>query len=181
MFILESIKSSGVVPAVKDEQSFQKALDSEVKVMFLLKSDILSAEEQVKLAHEKGKKVLIHIDLMEGIGRDEMAVKYIAEIVCADGIITTKPALVKSAKALGLFAVLRVFLIDSQSLESATSNAVKLAPDAVEIMPGLAYEVVERFAPLPVILGGLISTKEQINAGLKRGAIGASTSKPELW
>lgn len=181
MIVLEEIKRSGVVAAVKDETTFKSALESNVGVIFLLKSDIFSAEDKVKQAHTCGKKVLIHVDLMDGIGRDEAAIKYIAEIIGADGIITTKPGLLKYAKAVGLFTVLRVFLIDSQGLESAIANADKLAPDAVEIMPGLVPKLVSRFSGHPVIVGGLVSTREEVEAGLAAGAIAASTSDPELW
>ena len=181
MIILDAIKNSGVVAAVKDDASFDRALASDTQIIFLLKSDILSAEDKVHIAHEKGKKVLIHIDLMDGIGKDETAIKYIAEIICADGIITTKPMLIKCAKSLGLFSVLRVFIIDSQGLASAIANADKLMPDAVEIMPGLVPKIIPRFAPHPVIVGGLVSTREEIDDALSFGAIGASTSRHELW
>lgn len=181
MSVSDEIKKTGVVAAVKDDAAWARALNSSVRVIFLLKSDILSAQSKVDEAHARGKKILIHVDLMDGIGRDEAAIKFIADVLRADGIITTRPALIKYAKTVGLFAVLRVFLIDSQGLESAIVNTDKLSPDAVEIMPGLVPKLIPRFKPHPVIIGGLVSSREEIAAGRAAGAIAASTSSFDLW
>lgn len=74
---------------------------------------------------------------MDGIGKDEAAVRYVVERLKPDGIISTRPNIVKCAKSAGIFTVLRVFLIDSQGLSSALVYADKICPDSVEIMPGL--------------------------------------------
>ena len=179
MNVTEAMKSSGVVAAVKDENGFRNALSSRASVVFLLKSELLTVGETVERAHAAGKKIL----LTEGIGKDEAAIRYIAERVKPDGVITTRPNIVKCAKACGLYTVFRVFLIDTQGLDSALSNADKLRPDAVELMPGLIPSLVVRFlAPSrAVIAGGLITTREQATAAIKAGAVAASTSDPELW
>lgn len=183
MNVTETMKSSGVVAAVKDEKGFRNALSSRASVVFLLKSELLTVGETVERAHAAGKKILVHVDLTEGIGKDEAAIRYIAERVKPDGVITTRPNIVKCAKACGLYTVFRVFLIDTQGLDSALSNADKLRPDAVELMPGLIPSLVGRFlAPSrAVIAGGLITTREQATAAIKAGAVAASTSDPELW
>ena len=46
----------------------------------------------------------------------------LSEKIPADGIITTKPALVRRARELGMFTVLRYFLIDSMALENIRSQ-----------------------------------------------------------
>lgn len=183
MSVTSELKTSGIVAAVKDETSFKCALTGSARVIFLLKSELLTVGEAVRRAHICDKKILLHVDLMEGIGRDEAAIRYIAEKLKPDGVITTRPNIVKCAKAAGLFTVFRVFLIDSQGLESALANAEKLSPDAVEIMPGLLPELVGKFSVggRAVIVGGLISTAEEVERGIKAGAIAASTSNPELW
>lgn len=183
MNVTEELKKSGVAAAVKDENGFRKALSSRAGVIFLLKSELLTVAETVERAHAAGKKILVHVDLTDGIGKDEAAIRYIAERVKPDGIITTRPNIVKCARANGLYTVFRVFLIDTQGLSSALANADKLCPDAVELMPGLIPGLVGRFlAPSrAVIAGGLISTREQAEAAIKAGAVAASTSAPELW
>ena len=183
MSITAEMKKSGIIAAVKDEESFSVALSSNAGVIFLLKSALLSAEETVRRAPARGKKILLDVDLMEGIGKDEAAVKFIAEKIRPDGIITTRPNIVKCAKSKGLYTVFRVFLIDTQGLNSAIANADKLSPDAVELMPGLVPELIEKFLRenRAVIIGGLISRKEQAEKGIKAGAVAASTGQIELW
>ncbi len=183
MDIIDSFKANSVVAAVKDDKALSLALKSNVAVVFLLKSDLMSAADTVKKIKAAGKRVYVHLDLMDGIGKDEAGVKYVAERIRPDGIISTRPALIKCAKMLGLSTVFRVFLIDSQGLESAVFNAEKVRADAVEVMPGLIPEVLARFVHTggAVIIGGLISTSRQIQNGLDAGAIAASTSNPDLW
>lgn len=183
MSVMAELKKSGVIAAVKDEAGFKLALNSAARVIFMLKSELLTVGDAVKRAHTYDKKILLHVDLMDGIGRDEAAIRYIAEKIRPDGIITTRPNIVKCAKAAGLFTVFRVFLIDSQGLESAIVNVEKLSPDAVELMPGLLTDLVSKFiAPdRAVIVGGLISDLDEVKRGLDAGATAASTSNPQLW
>ena len=182
MSLVENMKNS-VVPAIKDDENFEKALKSNAKVIFLLKSNLMTVEGYIKRAHEKGKMILLHFDLTEGLGKDDAGVKYVANILKPDGIITTKASVVKSATAEGLFVVFRAFLIDGQGLSSAVLNAKKLMPDAVELMPGLLYDCVSEFLPFTntVILGGLLRTEESIRKALRSGASAVSCSNPELW
>lgn len=182
MDVTEAMRASGVVAAVKDDEGLAAALGSGTKVIFLLKSDLMSVGRAIGDAHAAGKLILVHVDLTEGLGKDDAAIRYVAERLKPDGIITTRPATAKCAAACGLYVVFRVFLIDSQGLKSALANAEKIRPDAVEIMPGLLPEMVPRFSDkFPVIVGGLVSAEAQVRAGLAAGAIAASTSARELW
>ena len=58
-------------------------------------------------------------------------------------------------------------------------------PDAVEILPGIVapYFVEHIYKELlcPVIAGGLISGKSEIEELLQKGVLAVSTSKKELW
>lgn len=180
---IEKKLNCGVIAAVKDEDGLAAALETEIPVIFLLKTDLRYVKSTVERVHAKGKSIFLHIDLMGGIGKDEAAVHFLAEQVCPDGIITTKAALIRAAKEVSLACVYRVFLIDSQGLESAVSNVERLKPTAVEIMPGLMPEMVEKFLPVckNVILGGLVSRSSQVERGLDCGAIAVSTSVSKLW
>ena len=57
-----------VAAAVRTEEDFSAALKSEVDVIFLLYSSIMTVEAQIDRAHKAGKKALIHMDFAEGIG-----------------------------------------------------------------------------------------------------------------
>ncbi|CCC57996.1 Glycerol uptake operon antiterminator regulatory protein [Caloramator australicus RC3] len=51
-------------------------------------------------------------------------------------------------------------------------------------MPGLAYKVIKkihRHINVPVIAGGLILDKSDVENALSSGAVGISTSSRDLW
>lgn len=79
MGVAAELKKSGIVAAVKDEAAFRQALSSPARVIFLLKSDLMTVGDTVRRAHVSDKKILLHIDLMDGIGKDEAAVRYVVE------------------------------------------------------------------------------------------------------
>ena len=142
----------------------------------------MTIEENIKYAHSKGKKMLVHIDLAEGVGKDSAGVRYLSEIGC-DGIISTKPQIIKCAKKEGMFTVQRFFTLDTQGLESIDELLSCSKPSMIEIMPGVITKTISKFAngTVPVIAGGLIETKEEITAALGSGAVAVSTGKEHLW
>ena len=80
--------------------------------------------------------------MIEGFGKDEAAVRYIANNIKPDGIITTKASLVKAATSVGLSSIFRVFMLDSQSIKTAISNIERCKATNVEILPGLIPELI---------------------------------------
>lgn len=170
-----------VVPAIKDND-IDSALDSPCGVIFLLNADILTVTDAINKLHRAGKKAYIHIDLADGIGKDNSGIKYLKQCG-ADGIISTRAALIRMAKEQKLTTVQRVFALDSKGLASAIETVKSGNPDFVEILPGIALKAIKLFAKarIPVIAGGLISEKSEILSALDSGAIAVSTGKKELW
>jgi glycerol uptake operon antiterminator len=124
------------------------------------------------------------MELLEGIGKDNKAMDYIARVIKPSGIITTRISQVKYAKGIGMCVIQRFFLVDSQSYETAIKSVHVVKPDMVEIMPAVMPGIIGRFCrdvSLPVIAGGLIDNKEDMLKALKAGALGISTGKKELW
>lgn len=173
-----------VIAAVKSEKALEPALASACEVVFLLAGSINTLEETVGKVKAAGKEVYIHLDLMEGFGRDRHAIRYIKDRIGPDGVITTRSPLVKTAVELGLTAIQRIFLIDNLSIETGIQSVHKVRPHAIEIMPGLMPAVTRRLCTavnVPVIAGGLINEKEDVIQSLSAGAVGISTSKQTLW
>ena len=179
--LLSILEATPVIPAVH-ENKFAKALSSPCEVIFLLGVNILTVAQHITAAHEKGKLLFIHIDLSEGIGKDEAGIKYLASLGC-DGIISTRAQIIKYAKREGLFTVQRFFTLDSQGLESISDMLSTTSPDTIEIMPGVISKTVKRFVDtgIPVIAGGLVETKDEVTGALSAGAVCVSTGKEELW
>jgi glycerol uptake operon antiterminator len=123
--------------------------------------------------------------MFAGLGKDAEAASYVLERLGADGIVSASPGVVQKAVSLGRWGILRVFVHDSQSMESGRQLMVKATPSAVELMPGLVVgHVLSSFAPAgspPVIAAGLIKTPEQAAELLGQGVTGIDTSAARLW
>ena len=178
----DAIENSPVIAAAKDEAGLSRCLSCESQVIFLLFGDICSIGDLVLRVKDAGKTALVHIDLVQGLSAKEIAVDFIQKFTRADGIISTKPALIKRARQLGLYSVMRFFVIDSLAFSSIQKQLAK--PDLIEVLPALMPKVISRICTMvsvPVIAGGLISDKEDILSMLSAGAISVSTTSQELW
>lgn len=177
-------KKRNIIAAIKNEEGLQKALESNVEVIFVLSGDICKINDVVNRCHKANKQVYLHIEMIEGFGKDEAAVRFIANNIKPDGIITTKSNLVKAATSVGLKSVFRVFMLDSQSIKTAISNIERCKATDVEILPGLIPELISYFAKnisANIIAGGLISTLKHVETAFENGAIACSTSESSLW
>ncbi len=172
-----------IIAAVRDEKGFLRALDASPELIFLLKCSILDIEERILQAHQKEKKLFIHVDLADGIGKDEAGISFLASLG-VDGIISTRTGIVKTAKEHGLICVQRFFMIDSRSVDTAAESLVQSRADMAELMPGVACKAItemKRRTRVPLIAGGLIDEKSEIIAALSAGASAISTGNAALW
>ena len=71
-----------------------------------------------------GRTAIVHVDLISGLNAREVAVDFIRENTEADGIISTKPLLVKRAVELGLIGIQRTFVIDSMAMDTLESRSI---------------------------------------------------------
>jgi glycerol uptake operon antiterminator len=182
--IIHTIEENPVIAAVRNEADLQDAVLSPVSTIFLLHADIFNIQSMVDRIKGAGKHAIIHIDFLEGIGRDNRAMDYICEIIQPHGIISTKNSSIRYAMEKGMFTIQRVFLIDSLSYENSVKTAQATNPDMVEVMPGIMPNIIKRITRqllMPVIAGGLIEAKEDIIEILNAGALAVSTGKKELW
>lgn len=182
--IIDNIEGNPIIAAVRNEEDIETAIKSEVSSVFLLKADIFNVGYYVDKIKNSGKHVFIHFEFLEGLGRDNKAIDYIAEAIKPDGIITTRSNHIKRAEERGLFTIQRFFLVDSQSYETAIKSLQNVKPNMIEVMPAVMPGVIRRFkeeVTLPIIAGGLINSKEDIIDILRAGALGVSTGKKELW
>lgn len=172
-----------IIAAVRNESELEAALKSRVKMVFCLNSNIHTLEKMVEAVHDSGKKIFLHIDLAEGIGKDRAGIEYVKK-KGVDGIISTRVNVIKAARDIGLFTVQRFFIVDSQSVNTTLESIKASKPDMIEIMPGTVTKVIAKLRlsiEIPIIAGGLIETRQEIDEALQNGAAGVSTGKQELW
>jgi len=172
-----------VAASVRTEEDFIAALESSVDVIFLQYSSILTVESLIERSHAAGKKVFIHMDFTDGIGKDRAGLEYLKKLG-ADGILTTKTSMIRPAREMGLITVQRFFIIDSHSVDTAVESIRIAKPEVVEIMPGVVVKKIREFAEkvkTPILVGGLLEYTEEVDAALEAGATAISTAKRELW
>lgn len=182
--LLEQLQINPVIATVGNEESLRTALSSECRVIFLLMGSILDVGALTERVHESGKLCVIHLDLIEGYSNKEIAVDAVHRFTGAEGIISTRGALIRRAKQLGMVAIQRGFMLDSRSLGSFEAQIQLSKPDFVEILPGLLPKVIAELrgrVDVPIIAGGFIHEKEDVIAALNAGALAVSASSPEIW
>lgn len=182
--LFDLLADGPVIAAVKDGEGLSAALESSVPVIFLLYGDILTVGEAAAQCRAAGKAVFVHLDLVEGLAQKEIAADFIARSTEADGIISTRPALTRRARELGLLAVQRIFLLDSMALRNVERHFSPDAADLIEVLPGLMPKIIRKICistGKPVIAGGLISDKEDVTGSLGAGAIAVSSTNPAVW
>lgn len=172
-----------VIAAVRNSEQLALAAESGVDIIYMLSTNIVDLEEHIALAHGGGKRIFVHLDLAEGIGKDEYGIRYIKERG-ADGIITTRANIIKLAKKVGIACVQRFFIIDSQSVATTAEVVRASKADMIEIMPGTVTKVIAQLSRelnVPIVAGGLLETYEEVEVALASGAAAVSTGKRELW
>lgn len=180
----EALLDSPIIAAIKDDTGLMKCLNCDSRIIFILYGNICNIADIVKTVKSSGKIAMVHLDLITGMSSKEIAVDFIQKYTDADGIITTKPALIKRAKELGLHTILRLFIIDSMAYENIERQVKTAKPDLIEVLPALMPKIVGKIckvSTIPVIAGGLVSDKEDIMALLLAGVISISSTNEPIW
>ena len=182
--LAETLLDEPVIAAVKTDEALTAALASPCSAVFLLASTLLTVDGLVHRIHDAGKLAVVHIDLVDGLSSREIAVDSLNALCHPDGIISTRPMLLRRGRELGLLTVLRVFAIDSKAVSNLGRETEGGMPDVIEILPGTLCKVLRRLSrelPVPLIAGGLLSDKADVLAALGAGALCVSASDESLW
>lgn len=180
----EALEYSPIIAAIKDDDGLQKCIHSDSQVVFILYGDIITIPDIVETVKSSGKIAMVHLDLITGLSSKEIAVDFLKKYTKADGIITTKPPLIKRARELGLHTILRLFIIDSMAYENIERQIKSAKPDLIEVLPALMPKIVSKICKIsstPVIAGGLVSDKEDVMSLLQAGVTSISSTNEQIW
>ena len=181
--LIRMMEENPVVPALKDAAQIDACDACPGGIVFVLCGDILCVGELIEKIHRAGKKAVIHADLIHGLAQKEIAADFLHRCG-ADGIISTRPHIVRRGRELGMLSVLRVFIIDSKALSNLKNEVETGRPDMVEVLPGTICSAIGKLSTqvrVPLIAGGLLESKQDVVAALRAGALCVSSSNPELW
>lgn len=185
---IQKLEANPVIAAIKDDSGLTEALETECEIIFILYGDVCTIPQIVNSVKSAGKIAMVHLDLITGLNNTkEISVDFIKNNTQADGIITTKGNLIGRAKELGLYTVLRYFVIDSMALvniEKQDRHGIS-QPDVIEILPGIVLpKIIKRVkdvSRVPVLAGGLISDRDDVMNALNNGVLAVSTTNQEVW
>lgn len=184
--LLNLLCSAGqVIPAPRTPEDFKYAISQTNSAsIILLFGDIIMLPDLLAQAQACRKRVLVHLDLLEGIGKDEAGIRFLARMGVT-GLITTKSHLCKIGRDEGMLVIQRLFLLDSDALKTGIHLLRKFQPDALEVLPAsVPASVVCQLAEktgLPILAGGLLNTPGDVQQALQNGIYAVSASKKELW
>ena len=95
---MEALKRFPVIPAIRDISRIDVAVSKKSRCIFLLTGNILNINDIVNRVKRADRRIFLHLDLLEGISKNSMGIKYIAQKIKPDGIITTRANLINCAK-----------------------------------------------------------------------------------
>ena len=181
---LRSLKVNPVIPAVRGrDEDLERALAGDHAAIFVLGGDVFRMLEKVRRRPYRRPFICVNVDMVGGVASDPSGIRFLAKEV--DGVISTHRHVVEIARSNGALAIQRLFAIDTSAVERGLKVLRQADPDAVEILPGLAFpEIVESYRAAlskPVLAGGLIKDGATAATILKAGAVGVSTSDHRLW
>lgn len=174
----------GVIPAVRKMKDFEKALQTDHQWIILLDTRLGQLKSMVDYAQRNDKKVLVHIDLVQGLKADEYGVEFLVQEVKPNGILSTRGSVIEAVKKHRLLAIQRLFLLDRLSFDSNVKLSGKTKADYIELLPGTMPNIMKEIqtkTDIPIIAGGLITNKSEITAAMEAGAVAVSTSDASLW
>jgi len=128
--------------------------------------------------------VVVHVDLVSGVGKDRAGIHYLNGIG-VDAIITSRSQLVSAGRAEGLVTIQRLLLVDDSALETGVRTIARAAPDVVEVLPGVIFPTIapmlQQMLDGPFIAGGFIRTADDVARIRAAGGILSSSSTYALW
>ena len=180
---IAALAGSPCFPAVTTEEQFDRALLSPAEVLFVLRANGLELGHLVNRAHERGKLVAVHLDLIAGLRSDRAAVGWLARSG-ADAVITSHGHLVAAIKNQSMVAVQRLLAAHRSQLSAGLASIARSEPDVVEFLPGVVLPQVRHLLPRlgpPMLAGGFVRTRDDVRAILAAGALAVTTSREDLW
>lgn len=182
---MENFKTFQLIPSIRRLGDLDEALASRRDIILLTEADIASLPGLVAKVHGAGKKAWVNLELLGGFGRDQVGIKLLKNYFKVDGIMSTDSTKLGMAKRMGLTTIQRFLIGDSRAydtslriLKSANTDGAEILPAAIarEILPQL-----RRTTTIPLLAGGFIHTREEIEALRSAGFEGVTSSKKKHW
>jgi glycerol uptake operon antiterminator len=173
-----------VIPAITNVKDLEYFLTLDHPICVVMSIHVSMIKRIVERLKAQNKTVWLHLDLIPGLSSDEHGAQYAIQFFGIDGIVSTKTNAIKAAKKKKVTAIFRIFLIDTASMEKSLTRVDEIKPDYIEFLPALAHRILPKIRErirVPVIGGGLIQTRSDIEDCFASGMVAVTVSKTNLW
>ncbi|AGI28194.1 glycerol-3-phosphate responding transcription antiterminator [Bacillus subtilis HJ5] len=179
-----SFHNQPILPAIRNMKQFDEFLNSSLSYGVILDIHLGQLKGVIKEAQKHGKNMMVHVDLIQGIKHDEYGAEFICQDIKPAGIISTRSNVIAKAKQKKIYAIQRLFLLDTSAMEKSMEFIGKHKPDFIEVLPGIVPSLIQEIKEktgIPIFAGGFIRTEEDVEQALKAGAVAVTTSNTKLW
>jgi glycerol uptake operon antiterminator len=179
------LERSRIIPAIRGPEFIQSALASPSIIVWLLYGTPLTLPDIVRQVRAAGKLPVANLDLLTGFAQDADGIEFLAAEGVA-GVVSTRQSVLRAARAQGMIAVQRTFIVDSIAVGNILRALQHFSPDAVELLPAaaapLCVATLRGAQPqLPVIATGLVTSMRQVDDLIRGGVSSVATSDVSLW
>ncbi|MBY4603205.1 MULTISPECIES: glycerol uptake operon antiterminator GlpP [Bacillus] len=179
-----SFHKQPILPAIRNMKQFDEFLNSSFSYGVILDIHLGQLKGVIREAQKHGKNMMVHVDLIQGIKHDEYGAEFICQDIKPAGIISTRSNVIAKAKQKKIYAIQRLFLLDTSAMEKSMEFVGKHKPDFIEVLPGIVPSLIREIKEktgIPIFAGGFIRTEEDVEQALKAGAVAVTTSNTKLW
>ncbi|MDQ0926777.1 glycerol uptake operon antiterminator [Bacillus atrophaeus] len=179
-----SFHNQSILPAIRNMKQFDEFLNSSFTYGVILDIHLGQLKGVIKEAQKHGKKMMVHVDLIHGIKHDEYGAEFICQEMKPAGIISTRSNVIVKAKQKKIYAIQRLFLLDTSAMEKSMEFVGKHKPDFIEVLPGIVPSLIKEIKEktgIPIFAGGFIRTEQDVEQALQAGATAVTTSDTKLW
>ncbi|MCO4851511.1 glycerol uptake operon antiterminator GlpP [Bacillus vallismortis] len=179
-----SFHNQPILPAIRNMKQFDEFLNSSFSYGVILDIHLGQLKGVIREAKKHGKNMMVHVDLIQGIKHDEYGAEFICQDIKPAGIISTRSNVIAKAKQKKIYAIQRLFLLDTSAMEKSMEFVGKHKPDFIEVLPGIVPSLIQEIKEktgIPIFAGGFIRTEEDVERALKAGAVAVTTSNTKLW
>lgn len=179
-----SFHNQPILPAIRNMKQFDEFLNSSFSYGVILDIHLGQLKGVIREAKKHGKNMMVHVDLIQGIKHDEYGAEFICQDIKPAGIISTRSNVIAKAKQKKIYAIQRLFLLDTSAMEKSMEFVGKHKPDFIEVLPGIVPSLIQEIKEktgIPIFAGGFIRTEKDVEQALKAGAVAVTTSNTKLW
>ncbi|RGO25693.1 glycerol-3-phosphate responsive antiterminator [Dorea sp. OM02-2LB] len=180
--ILQIIEDNPVILGINDESDFPLAEENESQVVFILFGTISNIRSTIQRLKQSKALVFLNIDMVDGFSTRNSVIDFL-KTTELDGVISSKPNILRYAKEQGFFTIHRFFILDSNSWRSIKRQLEISMADIINITPGWTKVIkwtYEQFST-PIISSGLVCDKEIVIENLNAGALAICTTNHDVW